>query len=78
MDVEELTGLVVATADKDPLVGLGAVAQIRAEMERTEAVLVRRARNNGATWVEIAAALGVSKQAVHRKYRGRRVFGDRS
>jgi DNA invertase Pin-like site-specific DNA recombinase len=78
MDVEELTGLVVVTADKDPLVGLGAVAQIRAEMERAEAVLVRRARNDGATWVEIAAALGVSKQAVHRKYRGRRVFGDRS
>ncbi|TDD21605.1 hypothetical protein [Nonomuraea diastatica] len=79
MAVEELTGLVVATADKDPLVGLGAVAQIRAEeTERSEEVLVRRARNNGATWVQIATALGVSKQAVHRKYRGRRVFGDRS
>ncbi|NBE93935.1 hypothetical protein FE391_08255 [Nonomuraea sp. KC401] len=78
MDVEELTGLVVATADsKDPLVE-GAVAQIRAEMERTEAVLVRRACNNDATWVEIAAALGMSKQTVHRKCRGRRVFGDRS
>lgn len=78
MDVEELTDLVVATADKDPLVGLGAVARIRAEMERTEAVLVRRARNGGATWVDIAGVLGVSKQAVHRKYRGRRLFGDQS
>ncbi|GAA2426382.1 sigma factor-like helix-turn-helix DNA-binding protein [Actinomadura vinacea] len=78
MDVEELTDLVVATADKDPVVGLDAVARIRAEMERTEAVLVRRARNAGATWVDIAAVLGVSKQAVHKKYRGRQVFGGRS
>ncbi|MET8992556.1 hypothetical protein ABZW49_44525 [Nonomuraea wenchangensis] len=74
-------GLVAATADKDPVVALSAVAQIRAEMERTEAVLVRRARNKGATWVEIAAALvspagplggesglqaGLDRPAVHR------------
>jgi hypothetical protein len=78
MDVEELTGLVLATADKDPLVGLGAVTRIRAETERTEAVPVRRARNGGATWVDITAALEVSKQALHRKCRGRRVFGGRS
>ena len=29
-----------------------------------EAVLVRRARNQGATWMEITAAPGVSKQAI--------------
>ena len=32
---------------------------------------MRRARNRGATWAQIAAALGVSKQAVHKKYAGR-------
>lgn len=44
-------------------------------MERVEAVLVRRARSQGATWVEIAAALGVPKQAIHKKYGGRGWFG---
>ncbi|WP_413098186.1 helix-turn-helix domain-containing protein [Streptomyces sp. Inha503] len=78
MDVEQLTKLATSTADDEPLVGLSAVAQLRAEMERIEAVLVRRARNNGATWPQIAAVLGVSKQAVHKKHGGRRLFGDRS
>ncbi|NED99309.1 helix-turn-helix domain-containing protein [Phytoactinopolyspora halotolerans] len=75
MDVEQLRDLVVTTADEDPLVGLAAVARIGAEMERAEAVLVRRARNKGATWSEIADVLGVSKQAVHKKHGGRRILG---
>ncbi|MEW2708892.1 helix-turn-helix domain-containing protein [Streptomyces koyangensis] len=78
MDAEELTSLTASTADKDPLAGLGSVARLRAETERIEAVLVRRARNNGATWPQIAAALGVSKQAVHRKHSGRGLSGRRS
>lgn len=40
-----------------------------------EAVLVRRARNQGATWMEIAAAPGVSKQAIHKRYSGRGWLG---
>lgn len=75
MEIEQLTALARATVGDDPLVGLDAVAQVRKEMERMEAVLVRRARNGGATWVQIAAALGVSKQAVHKKYGGRGLFG---
>ncbi|MFE7674128.1 helix-turn-helix domain-containing protein [Streptomyces albidoflavus] len=78
MDTEELTSLAAATADEDPLAGLGSVARLRAETERIEAVLVRRARNNGATWPQIAAALGVSKQAVHKKHSGRGLSGRRS
>ncbi|MCX2971900.1 MULTISPECIES: helix-turn-helix domain-containing protein [Streptomyces] len=78
MDVEELTELVASTVKHDPLVGLGAVARLRAETERIEAALVRRARNNGATWPQIAAVLGVSKQAVHKKHAGRGLLGGRS
>lgn len=78
MDAEELTSLAAATADEDPLAGLGSVARLRAETERIEAVLVRRARNDGATWPQIAAALGVSKQAVHKKHGGRGLSGRRS
>ncbi|NYH51494.1 MULTISPECIES: hypothetical protein [Nocardiopsis] len=75
MDAEQLTALARATEAGDPLVGLDAALQIRREMERVEAVLVRRARNQGSTWTEIAEVLGVSKQAIHKKYGGRGLFG---
>lgn len=42
-----------------------------AELERREAELVRHARQLDYSWQQIAAALDVSKQAVHKKY-GRR------
>ena len=63
--------MVQEAAADSPLTGLEATVRVRAELERLEAVLVRRARNRGATWTQIAAALGVSKQAVHKKYAGR-------
>ncbi|WP_026929949.1 helix-turn-helix domain-containing protein [Glycomyces tenuis] len=71
MDTEAFTALAASTADPDPLRALRAVARARAETERLEAVLVRRARNDGASWAQIAAVLGVSKQAVHKKHGGR-------
>lgn len=78
MSAEELTDLAATVADGDPLAGLGALARLRTETERTEAVLVRRARNDGATWLQIADALGVSKQAAHKKHGGRRLLGGSS
>ena len=71
METVELISLVEATVQVDPLIGLAATRQLRAEMERREAVLVRKARNQGATWAQIAQVLGVSKQAIHKKYGGR-------
>lgn len=52
---------------------LSTVREARQEVERREAALVRRARNEGIVWEQIAASLGVTKQAVHRKYAGRRL-----
>ncbi|MCL3861242.1 hypothetical protein [Actinotalea sp. K2] len=75
MDVDQLSLLAARAAVPDPLLALDAVGRLRAEVERTEAVLVRRARTSGATWLQIATALGVSKQAVHKKHGGRRLFG---
>jgi DNA invertase Pin-like site-specific DNA recombinase len=57
--------------DEHPLKALHAVSELRAELDRHEATLVRKARNAGMGWQMIATALGVSRQAVHKKY-GRR------
>jgi hypothetical protein len=68
----DMSALVARAEDDDPLRALGALTALRREVERREAVAVRRARTSGASWVAIAAMLGVSKQAVHRKHGGRR------
>lgn len=73
LEVAHLVTLVEAAGDDDPLHGLSAAARLRREVERLEAVQVRRARTSGLTWEQIAVALGVSRQAVHKKYSGRRL-----
>lgn len=55
----------------DPRHGLRVAAETRRMAERQQDAAVRRARVAGLTWAEIATYLGVSKQAAHRKYRGR-------
>ena len=57
------------TASEDPEVGLRGVASLRALLEAVEELQVRRARELGWSWQQIAERLGVSKQAVHQKYR---------
>src|SRR3954451_21203304 len=42
----------------------------RAEIDQAERRLVIRALAAGATFAEIAAALGVSRQSVHKRYQG--------
>jgi DNA-directed RNA polymerase specialized sigma24 family protein len=54
--MDEATRLASAVDSKDPRVGLRAVA----------------ARTHGWSWQEIAAELGVSRQAVHKKHAARR------
>ncbi|MGV9879829.1 helix-turn-helix domain-containing protein [Streptomyces sp. NPDC003006] len=64
----EATDLAERAGDQDPRVGLRAVSALRKLVERLEAVQVRGARRQGWSWQEIAAELGVSRQAVHKKY----------
>lgn len=47
---------------------LSRAAAQRREIEREESALVRRARMEGFAWQAIADALGVSRQAVHKKH----------
>lgn len=56
------------TADPDPQVGLRAVSALRRLVDQLEDLQVRNARARGWSWADTAAALGVSKQAVHKKY----------
>ncbi len=56
------------TASKDPEVGLRGVASLRVLLEALEELQVRRARDLGWSWQQIAVPLGVSKQAVHQKH----------
>lgn len=60
-----------AATDQDPRVGLRAVAALRLLVERLEALQVDNARRQGWSWEQIGAALGVSRQSVHKKYRRR-------
>jgi hypothetical protein len=60
--------VVTQTGSEDPEIGLRAVASLRALLETVEELQVRRARELGWSWQQIAALLGVSKQAVHQKF----------
>jgi hypothetical protein len=74
----QATELADATASKDPAVGLAAVASLRQLLESLEALQVDNARAQDWSWQQIAEALGVTKQAVHKKHGGgRRVLGRR-
>jgi DNA-directed RNA polymerase specialized sigma24 family protein len=63
--------LAAAAADDDPRTGLRAVRALRRLLEHLEQTQVRRARDLGWSWQEIAEVLGVSRQAAHKKH-GRR------
>jgi hypothetical protein len=66
--------LAQSVESRDPAVGLRAVGALRELLERLEALHVDNAREQGWSWQRIGAALGVSKQAVHKKHGARRLL----
>ncbi len=52
----------------EPLSELRRLRAAQSAIARAQAEQVRRARTHGYSWVAIADALGVSKQAAHKKY----------
>ena len=67
--MSDATQLASDTASRDPEVGLRAVASLRLLLESLEELQVENARARGWSWAQIADGLGVSRQAVHKKYR---------
>ncbi len=53
---------------EDPADGLAAVIALRRLADRLEAAAVERAIRGGWSWTKVAAALGVTRQAVHKKH----------
>jgi hypothetical protein len=69
---DEALDVASGATSADPALGLRSVAALRRLADRLEDLQVASARDRGWSWAEIAAALGVSKQAVHKKHAGTR------
>ena len=53
---------------RDPADGLAAVVALRRLADQLEDAEVERALRDGWTWALVAEALGVTRQAVHKKH----------
>jgi DNA invertase Pin-like site-specific DNA recombinase len=66
--VLDVSVLAKEAAAGEPDDGLRAVAALRRLLDHLEAAQVGQAKAMGWTWQEVADSLGVSRQAVHKKY----------
>jgi DNA-directed RNA polymerase specialized sigma24 family protein len=69
---DDLDAVLDSATSTDPAEGLRAMRALQRLQERLEAIHVTNARAKGWSWQDIAAALGVSRQAVHKKYNRRK------
>jgi Clp amino terminal domain, pathogenicity island component len=65
----DIVDLVEQALTSAPLDSLGALAALRDALGALERRQVARALERGATFAELAAVLGISRQAAHRRYR---------
>lgn len=66
MDSSRIAAVAADTAD--PRAGLRAVASLRVLADRLELSQVEAALRAGLSWQDIADALGVTRQAAHKKH----------
>ena len=68
---QDPAGRPAALADR-----LGAVAALRRLADQLEDAAVEEAMRAGWSWLEVAEALGVTRQAVHKKHAKRLIAAD--
>lgn len=68
IDMEAHKTVAIAADTSDPQAGLRAVSSLRVLVDALELQQVEAGLRRGMTWQEVADALGVTRQAVHRKY----------
>jgi Homeodomain-like domain len=56
---------------EDPAAALAAVVALRRLADRLERAAVARAIEQGWTWAQVAQALGVTRQAAHKRHASR-------
>jgi len=61
----------VPTTPEDPAAAIAAAIGLRRLADRMERDAVERAVDNGWTWQQIARALGVTRQAAHKRHAAR-------
>jgi len=66
-DFDALRARFLVVLDR-PLDALLIIAETRATLTRLETLLVGEARRTHASWAEIGSALGISRQAAHRRH----------
>lgn len=72
----EATDLAAAAGSTDPKTGLRAVVALRRLLEGLEHLQVQNARRQGWSWQDIADALEVTRQGVHKKHASRMPMHD--
>lgn len=70
--MRQLAKLNDAVDNRDPAIGLAAVAALRDLVEEIEELHVDNARQLGWSWQAIANGLGITRQSVHKKHHVRR------
>ena len=66
--VDDMSVVTDLPSPDDPEAALAAVIALRRMAERLEYAAVAQAIRDGWTWAQIAEALGVTKQAVHKRH----------
>jgi hypothetical protein len=64
----QLAAVVERLARDEPTATLSSLAKMKADLDSAAAKLVAEALRAGASWAEIGAALGVTRQAAHARY----------
>lgn len=68
-----MSEVVTVPSANDPAEALAAVVSLRRLAEQLERAAVARAIEEGWTWAQVAEALGVTRQAAHKRHaHGRR------